>query len=63
MQENIKEDKIIQNEILLQALSLKLAEARHKTGAELEVKRLVELRREVYLGKVKDPLLEISKLH
>lgn len=63
MQENIEQDKIIQNEVLLQALSLKLAEMRHKEGAESEVKRLVQLRRDVYSGKVKNPLSEISKLH
>lgn len=63
MEENIKQDKIIQNEVLLQALSLKLSEVRHKEGCDLEVKRLVQLRRDVYSGKVNDPLSEISKLH
>ena len=63
MKENIRQDKIIQNEILLQILSLKLAEIRHKEGKESEVQRLVQLRRDVYSGKVKDILSEISKLH
>lgn len=62
MQENPKQDKIIQNEVLLQALSLKLAEVRHKEGGESEVERLVQLRRDVYSGKVENPLSEISKL-
>ncbi len=63
MQENPEQDKIIQNEVLLQALSLKLAEVRHKEGGEPEVERLVQLRRDVYSGKVENPLFEISKLH
>lgn len=63
MQENTEQDKIIQNEVLLQALSLKLSEVRHKEGCESEVKRLVQLRRDVYSGKVKNPLDEISNLH
>lgn len=63
MQENMQQDKIIQTEILLQALSLKLAELRHEEGNELKVEELVQLRRDVYSGKVKDPLIEISKLH
>lgn len=63
MQENMIQDKIIQNEILLQVLSLKLAEIRHEEGYELKVQELVQLRRDVYSGKVEDPLSEISKLH
>ena len=63
MQENTRQDKIIQNEVLLQALSLKLAEVRHKEGTELEVEHLVQLRRDVYSGKVEDIVSEISKLH
>lgn len=63
MQENMQQDKIIQTEILLQALSLKLAELRHEEGNELKVEELVQLRRDVYSGKVEDPLFEISKLH
>jgi len=63
MRENIEQDKIIQNEVLLQALSLKLAEIRHKEGCESEVKRLVQLRRDVYSGKVNNSSFEISKLH
>lgn len=62
MQENTQQDKIIQNEVLLQALSLKLAEIRHEEGSELEVNRLVQLRHDIYSGKVNDPLIEISKL-
>lgn len=60
---NMQQDKIIQNEVLLQALSLKLAKVRHKEGCESEVKRLAQLRRDVYCGKVENPLSEISKLH
>jgi hypothetical protein len=59
----MEQDSIIQNEVLLQALSLKLSEVRHKEGCELEVKRLVQLRRDVYSGKVEDIVLEISRLH
>lgn len=55
-------DRIIQNEILLQALSIKLAELRHQDGKEDEVQKLVQLRRDVYAGKIKDPSSEISKL-
>lgn len=63
MEENMRQDKIVQYEVLLQALSLKLAEIRHEEGNESEVERLVQLRRDVYSGKVEDPLSEISKLH
>lgn len=63
MEEKMNQDKIIQNEILLQVLSLKLAELRHKEGYESEVARLVQLRRDVYSGKVENPSSEISKLH
>lgn len=63
MKENIQQDKIIQTEVLLQALSLKLAGIRHEEGNESKVEELVQLRRDVYSGKVKDPLSEISKLH
>lgn len=63
IQENMIQDKIIKNEILLQALSLKLSAIRHKDSEESEVKRLVQLRRDVYSGKVTDPLSEISKLY
>ena len=63
MQQEMQQDKIVQNEILLQALSLKLAELRHQEGNESKVQELVQLRRDVYSGKVKDLLSEISKLH
>ena len=63
MRDNTPQDKIIQNEILLQALSLKLSEIRHQEGNESKVEELVQLRRDVYSGKIKDPLFEISKLH
>ena len=63
MKENIRQDKIIQTEVLLQALSLKLADIRHKDGNESKVEELVQLRRDVYSGKINDPLFEISKLH
>lgn len=56
-------DKIIQNEVLLQALSLKLANIRHEGGQESKVEELVQLRRDVYSGKVEDPYSELSKLH
>ncbi len=59
----MRQDKIIQSEVLLQALSLKLSEVRHKEGEESEVERLVQLRRDVYSGKVEDIVNEISKLH
>lgn len=55
-------DKIIQTEILLQSLSLKLSQIRN-TNNNLEVEKLVQLRRDIYSGKVSDPLLEISKLN
>ena len=60
---NMSQDKIIQTEVLLQALSFKLAQIRHVEGNESQIKELVQLRRDVYSGKVKDPLSEISKLH
>ena len=59
----MSQDKIIQNEILLQVLSLTLAEIRHMGNTESRVQELVQLRRDVYSGKVENPLLEISKLH
>lgn len=59
----MEQDKIIQNEVLLQALSLKLAEIRHEEGNESKVQELVQLRRDVYSGNIQDPLSEISKLH
>lgn len=62
MEEKMHQDKIIQNEVLLQALSLKLSELRHKDGSDLEVSKLVQLRRDIYSGKVENPSLEISKL-
>ncbi|MDQ5962544.1 MAG: hypothetical protein QG653_351 [Patescibacteria group bacterium] len=55
-------DKIIQTEILLQSISAVLAKIRGTEGSEGEVKRLVQLRRDVYSGKISDILLEISKL-
>jgi hypothetical protein len=59
----MQQDKIIQNEILLQALSLKLSEIRHKEGFDSQIEKLAQLRRDIYSGKVTDPLSEISKLH
>lgn len=54
-------DKIIQTEILLQAISVKLSQIRRVEGLEEDVKRLVQLRRDVYSGKISDVLSEISK--
>ena len=59
----MQEDKIIQNEVLLQVLSLKLAKVRHEEGQESKVRELVQLRRGVYSGKIKDFHSELSKLH
>jgi hypothetical protein len=56
------QDKIIQTEILLQTLSLKLAKLRHTPDSEEEVAKLVQLRRDVYAGVVVDISGEISKL-
>ncbi len=59
----MQQDKIIQNEILLQALSLKLAEIRHKEGFDSQIEKLAQLRRDIYSGKITDSLSEISKLN
>ena len=59
----MSQDKIIQTEILLQALSLKLAEIRNVDGNDSQIKNLVQLRRDVYSGKIEDPLSEISRLN
>lgn len=59
----MSQDKIIQTEILLQALSLKLAEMRNVDGNDSQIKKLVQLRRDVYSGKIEDPLSEISRLN
>lgn len=59
---HMPQDKIIQTEILLQSLSLKLSQIRSGNNKS-EVERLVQLRRDVYSGKISDPLLEISKLN
>lgn len=56
------QDKIIQTEVLLQTLSLKLAKVRHTPGSEEQVSRLVQLRRDLYAGKIVDIAGEISKL-
>ncbi len=59
----MSQDKIIQTEILLQALSLKLSEIRNVDGNDSQIKNLVQLRRDVYSGKIEDPLSEISRLN
>ena len=59
----MSQDKIIQTEILLQALSLKLSEIRNVDGNDSQIKNLVQLRRDVYSGKIEDPLSEIPRLN
>lgn len=56
------QDTIIQTEVLLQILSLQLAELRHQEGNEIKINNLVQLRRDVYSGKIKDLAAEIVKL-